>query len=68
MKVKKLLNPWIELTNRIARYTQAAIDESWKGGCDPNEVETLEMRFKLAKVELEACINRLRTLFGDDHQ
>ena len=68
MKVKKVLNPWIELTNRIARYTQAAVDESWKGGGDPNEIETLELRFKLAKAELEACINRLRTLFEDERQ
>jgi hypothetical protein len=40
----------------IAAYTEASIQESWKGGGDPLDVPVLEAELALARLKLEAHI------------
>lgn len=51
---------WAELIHMIDNYAVASIAESWKGGGDPQDVDVLEMRLKLTRLELEAHIAKMR--------
>lgn len=54
------LSLWDTLTALIAQYRDAAIDESWKGGGDPADVEIMEARLILAQAELSGHIQQMR--------
>lgn len=51
---------WLLLGKLIAAYVDAAVAESWKGGGDPDGVEILELRFKIANMELNNHIKRMQ--------
>lgn len=57
---KAKLDPWKQLGRLIKRYVEAAIADSWKGGGDPEDYETLELRFRLAHVELVSHIEKMK--------
>lgn len=50
-KESKLTN-WFVLGQLINAYIEAAIEDSWKGGGDPNDYDVKELRLKLARMEL----------------
>jgi len=47
------------LRKRIKRYANAKIDDSWKGGGDPNDIPEIERELRVAKQNLDNYINRL---------
>ncbi len=49
-----------ELTRLIADYAQASVDESWKGGGDPADVEIIELELELARAKLNAHLEKMR--------
>jgi hypothetical protein len=48
-----------KLTRLIRNYTNAAIAESWAGGGDPADVDTLKLKLKLARLELNTHIAKM---------
>ena len=58
LKAKKRTS-WQILTVLIQNYASASVAESWKGGGDPADVETLDTRLKLARIELNAHIAKM---------
>lgn len=60
-KVKSArIDPWDALLRLIGRYSEAAISDSWKGGGDPADVETIKLRLKLARMELIGHIEKMK--------
>lgn len=53
-------NDWDTLRTLIGAYANASIGESWKGGGDPLDFEVLELRLKLAEMELNNHISRMQ--------
>lgn len=53
-------NAWDTLRTLIGAYAKASIGESWKGGGDPLDLEVLELRLKLAELELNNHISRMQ--------
>lgn len=51
---------WRRLRNLIAYRVEAGIAESWAGGGDPADVETLRLRARLAQAQLNAHIEKMR--------
>lgn len=59
-KLKAPADPWDALLRLIGRYSEAAISDSWKGGGDPADVETIKLRLKLARMELIGHIEKMK--------
>jgi hypothetical protein len=53
-------NDWEVLADLVQKYADAQEAESWKGGGDPNDIEVLELRLKLARVEMESHVAKMR--------
>lgn len=53
-------NKWETLYHLIGQYTGAAIADSWKGGGDPEDMEIIEIRLKLADAELRHHIDIMK--------
>lgn len=53
-------DPWKRLGRFIKAYCEAAIADSWKGGGDPEDIEAIELRYRLAHVELVSHIAKLQ--------
>jgi hypothetical protein len=51
---------WARLVRLISAYTTAAIEEPWKGGGDPEEFETKELRLALARAELNTHLAQMK--------
>lgn len=47
------------LVRRISAYTQASLDDSWKGGGDPDDKPEIELELKRATRELNKYIQSL---------
>jgi hypothetical protein len=60
-KSKPKINPvYARLSKLIAEYVDAAIAESWKGGGDPAEIEVLEARMNIARLELNVHMEKMQ--------
>lgn len=53
------LTVWDQLRARISDYTEAAIEDSWKGDGDPADFDLKELRCKLALMELNSHISKM---------
>ena len=54
---------WQILTQLIQNYASASVAESWKGGGDPADMDTLDARLKLTRIELNAHISKMMREF-----
>jgi len=57
--VAKVHAKWDTLRTLIAEYAVAAVAESWKGGGDPADVDTLTLACELARAKLNAHIEKM---------
>lgn len=62
-KAAKKVDPWIRLAQLITKYADAAIDDSWKGGGDPDSIPVIEAQLQLAAAELTAHIALMKRTF-----
>ena len=47
------------LVRAIERYARARVDNSWKGGGDPDDIPRIERRLKRASADLNKLIDEL---------
>jgi hypothetical protein len=62
-KMNSKYRGWQILTVLIQNYASASVAESWKGGGDPCDIDTLDLRLKLARTELNAHIQKMQREF-----
>lgn len=55
---------WERLSELINVYRDMAILDSWKGGGDPEDYEVVELRLKLASMELQSHIAKMKRAFS----
>ncbi len=65
---------WATLADLIQKCNSAAIDESWKGAYvdldtrkgDPQDIEVIELRYKLATAELKTHIAKMKRYYEEE--
>lgn len=55
-------NLWEVLMALIQEYTEAAIQESWKGGGDPADIPILEAELELSRSKLNRHMEKMQEL------
>lgn len=53
------LSDWEKLRELIAEYAEAYLDDSWKGGGDPEAYGEIEARLKLQETLLNTHIDKM---------
>lgn len=56
---KKKDTDWTKLRKLIAEYAEAYVEDSWKGGGDPESYEEIELRLQLTTLQLNMHIDKM---------
>lgn len=57
---KQAPDKWNKLLQLIAEFADATVQDSWKGGGDPEERPLREVELELARIKLEVHISQMK--------